>query len=180
MFKRKGLEESRVDVPITPMLDMTFQLLFFFILNYNPSPAEGQMDMSLPSPKDFMKKESLPQKKVETPGQEEEPEEPPEVTIVVRTQTGADVDVRDAGKISQISVTSNSGEAVIPPPYKTLDHLVEYLKKIRDGLGNKKDVKLQGDSKLKWEAIVKVRDACQKAGFENSGFAPPPDLGLGR
>src|SRR5205085_7426088 len=39
-----------VVLPITPMLDMTFQLMFFFLTTFNPSSVkEGQMDMSLPA-----------------------------------------------------------------------------------------------------------------------------------
>ncbi len=29
-------------MPITPMLDMSFQLLSFFILTFRPMPTEGQ------------------------------------------------------------------------------------------------------------------------------------------
>jgi biopolymer transport protein ExbD len=36
-----------VEVPITPMLDMAFQLLTFFILTYRPAPTEGQFSMNL-------------------------------------------------------------------------------------------------------------------------------------
>jgi len=42
--KSKGEE---VEVPITPMLDMAFQLLTFFVLTYRPAPQEGQFVMSL-------------------------------------------------------------------------------------------------------------------------------------
>jgi len=44
--RRKKSEES-LDVPITPMLDMAFQLLTFFILTYHPMPSEGQFVMNL-------------------------------------------------------------------------------------------------------------------------------------
>jgi biopolymer transport protein ExbD len=43
--KKKGVEE--VDIPITPMLDMAFQLLTFFILTYHPMPSEVQFVMNL-------------------------------------------------------------------------------------------------------------------------------------
>src|SRR5687768_10079620 len=36
------------DLPITPMLDMTFQLLAFFITTFNPTPPEGHLDLALP------------------------------------------------------------------------------------------------------------------------------------
>jgi hypothetical protein len=37
-----------VTIPVTPMLDMTFQLLFFFIVNFHPADLEGEMAMALP------------------------------------------------------------------------------------------------------------------------------------
>ena len=42
----KGVE---IDLPIVPFLDMSFQILFFFIMSYHPSALEGQMDLSLPA-----------------------------------------------------------------------------------------------------------------------------------
>jgi biopolymer transport protein ExbD len=36
-----------VEVPVTPMLDMAFQLLTFFILTYRPAPTEVQFAMNL-------------------------------------------------------------------------------------------------------------------------------------
>jgi biopolymer transport protein ExbD len=42
--KKKVQEE--VNIPITPMLDMAFQLLTFFVLTYRPSPTEIQYGMN--------------------------------------------------------------------------------------------------------------------------------------
>jgi biopolymer transport protein ExbD len=38
------------DLPIVPMLDMSFQLLAFFIITFRPAPTEGQIAMQLPPP----------------------------------------------------------------------------------------------------------------------------------
>jgi biopolymer transport protein ExbD len=46
----KKMRSMEVQVPITPMLDMAFQLLTFFILTYRPAPAEGQFSMNLLPP----------------------------------------------------------------------------------------------------------------------------------
>ena len=43
------MNDAKIALPITPMLDMTFQLLFFFIMNFNPVDIEGQLDAALPS-----------------------------------------------------------------------------------------------------------------------------------
>jgi biopolymer transport protein ExbD len=48
-MKRRPMGE--VELPITPMLDMAFQLLTFFILTFQPAPVEGQFAMKLlPAP----------------------------------------------------------------------------------------------------------------------------------
>ena len=44
---QEGQKAEEPEVPITPMLDMAFQLLTFFVLTYSPMPAEGQFVMNL-------------------------------------------------------------------------------------------------------------------------------------
>lgn len=46
--KRPQTEQVDADLPITPMLDMSFQLLAFFIMTFHPAPSEAQIAMSLP------------------------------------------------------------------------------------------------------------------------------------
>src|SRR5437764_94770 len=46
--KKSGQPDVEINLPITPMLDMSFQLLTFFIFTYHPSAMEGQMAMLLP------------------------------------------------------------------------------------------------------------------------------------
>ena len=50
MARHKSVQTPPVDpdLPITPMLDMTFQLLAFFITTFNPTPSEGHLDLALP------------------------------------------------------------------------------------------------------------------------------------
>ena len=47
MARKKKRTEESIEIPITPMLDMAFQLLTFFILTYHPMPSEGQFVMNL-------------------------------------------------------------------------------------------------------------------------------------
>ena len=48
MSERKNIQKSEgPEVPVTPMLDMAFQLLTFFVLTYRPAPSEGQFTMNL-------------------------------------------------------------------------------------------------------------------------------------
>src|SRR4051794_37295805 len=95
---RGGMDGPKPMVPITPMLDLTFQLLFFFITLFDPGAGgqkfmEGQMEMSLPAP---VKKENKgaaadPSKvKPDELSRKEEEEDPLDIpadlTVVVRTQ----------------------------------------------------------------------------------------------
>jgi len=43
-------DQVEPDLPITPMLDMSFQLLAFFIMTFKPSPTEAQIAMTFPAP----------------------------------------------------------------------------------------------------------------------------------
>ena len=43
----KKMRKVEPEIPITPMLDMAFQLLTFFVLTYRPAPTEGQFSMNL-------------------------------------------------------------------------------------------------------------------------------------
>jgi len=46
--KRTETDFVEPDLPITPMLDMSFQLMAFFIFTFRPAPTEGQIAMALP------------------------------------------------------------------------------------------------------------------------------------
>src|SRR6185437_8376850 len=47
--RKQAEAPTGVSLPITPMLDMAFQLLMFFILTYNASAHEGQINVGLPA-----------------------------------------------------------------------------------------------------------------------------------
>jgi len=44
---RSKRKREEVEIPITPMLDMAFQLLTFFVLTFKPAPTELQFVMNL-------------------------------------------------------------------------------------------------------------------------------------
>ena len=50
MHHKKPEAGSEVTLPITPMLDMSFQILSFFIMTYHPSALEGHIPGSLAPP----------------------------------------------------------------------------------------------------------------------------------
>jgi biopolymer transport protein ExbD len=43
----EGLPE-KIDIPMTPMIDMVFQLLVFFIMNFKVVEMEGDFNVKMP------------------------------------------------------------------------------------------------------------------------------------
>jgi biopolymer transport protein ExbD len=166
MTRKREVSPVGFELPITPMLDFTFQLLFFFMLYYNPSNLEGQMDMSLPAPAEAQAPANTTPTEM---NQNDVPELPADLTVVLKTQN----DGTNNGIISQISVKDRSGETTVP----NLEALRKHLEEARQGLSNKEDITIEPDSRLKWFAVVQVMDVCKKAGFR-IGFGAPPDLGV--
>jgi biopolymer transport protein ExbD len=186
-----------VELPITPMLDMAFQLLAFFILTYHPSSLEGQMQLTLPTAQDARG----PQPGMPDPSgsADEDAEFPPEMTIKIKTREDG---INDSAP-SHYIVETQQGDG---PPLNTLKELSDYLKRKLDelksdrknelaGLEAKKKVgsaltaeektrlaklmnysiKLQPNARLRYAFVVEVMDVCHAQHFTGVGFAPPPD-----
>ena len=168
-IRRKTDAGPEPNLPITPMLDMAFQLLAFFVMTYHPSDLEGQMDLSLPSEAITRaeKKEDI------DPNAKPDPkplELPANLTVLVRTQQ----DGSNNGQISALTLQDEAG----PQPVDNLAKLKDELKKRQETVENKENIKIQADGKLKWESVIQVMDVCQQAGFKNISFVPPPDFGV--
>ncbi len=168
--RSKPPNESKVQLPITPMLDMTFQLLFFFIINFNPADQEGLMDMALPS-EDIKQAKNQKDVKQEAAADKDPLEFPSDLTVKVRTQ----LDGVNDGEISALSVRNLEGKE--DPVEGGLAGLKTMLEGKRQEMTNKDNIKVQGDSKLKVRSLMKVMDACRKAGFKNVSMVPPEDFG---
>jgi biopolymer transport protein ExbD len=48
MSRRRSASADRVDLQMTPMIDVVFQLLTFFLMSLRIAPAEGDFDLRLP------------------------------------------------------------------------------------------------------------------------------------
>jgi biopolymer transport protein ExbD len=94
--RRQGTDFVEPDLPITPMLDMSFQLLAFFIMSFKPMPTEGQISVNLPP---------APKKEGGGVALEVEKKEPP-------TKYVARVEATKNGQIANITVfEEDSGDA---------------------------------------------------------------------
>lgn len=157
-----------LNMVIVPMLDMTFQILFFLILSFRPSDLEeGKVDFSLPASGEA--KARMPENVDPTIPSDKELALPANLTVILKT-------VRDGvndGNLSAIVVKSLEGGEVALPDIPTLER---YLKVQLAEVSNKEDIKIEAESKLKYSLVIDVMDSCLKAGFTRVGFSPPPDL----
>jgi biopolymer transport protein ExbD len=170
-----GLEPD-INQVITPMLDMAFQVLMFFILTFHPSQLEGLMELNLPD----AGQAAAPKPEQAQPDKSMlgEPEVAAEITVVLKTRHDG---VQD-GSVGQILLQERQGAKDMPNKKQggrdVPDHdaLRRYLTEARNGLTNQTDIKIQADSALRYSAIMEIMDVCMRAGFKNIGFSPPPDL----
>ncbi|HEY7427609.1 MAG TPA: biopolymer transporter ExbD [Gemmataceae bacterium] len=163
--RRKPDAGPEPTLPITPMLDMAFQLLAFFVMTYHPSDLEGQMDLSLPSENITQAKKQDEVQADAKPDPNKALELPANLTVIVRTQ----MDNVNNGRISALTLQDDAG----PHPIDNLDGLAAELKERSQTVENKENIKIQADGRLKWEAVVQVMDVCQQAGFKNVRFVQP-------
>jgi biopolymer transport protein ExbD len=139
----KKLQHQEVEVQITPMLDMAFQLLSFFILTYHPAPVEGQFSMNLlpASPAIKMDAQAPP-----NPNAKDDPTPSPLRTITTQLRANPDGSL-GLVTLEELEVTG-------------MDALREKLKEILNP-ANKVDFEqalIQADPNLKYEEVMKVID----------------------
>jgi biopolymer transport protein ExbD len=157
-----------IQIPITPMLDMAFQLLTFFILTYRPAPTEGQFSMNL-----------LPAQAA-TEISKEQPKE--------QTTTSVDAELRtlktvlragDGGLIGGITLADK--------PIQGMDELKKELEGfVNDPLVAFDQALIKVDPQLKYSELMKVIDVFSslkpkpltKISFSeldsSEGAGPPP------
>lgn len=140
---RQGPDEP--DVPVTPMLDMAFQLLTFFVLTYHPAPVEGQFAMSLLPPQPATKVEATPPP--DAPANSDLPVSLRTVTTILHAD--------ETGGLSRIIL----GEVDV----KDLDELNAKAKDILDNPDLPFDQALiQVDPRLRYEGLMQVIDIFSK------------------
>ncbi len=150
--KRAGTDHVEPDLPITPMLDMSFQLLAFFLITFKAAPTEGQLALALPTADG---KGTVPAKL--------DPLNKPAHYTVRATAT-------DSGAIESLAVLEEGAAA---PPRQlgasvaaVRDELTAYRARLR-GEGREGRVTLELDEKLHQGFVVQLLDTGIRAGFEN-------------
>ena len=138
----KKLKHEEVEVQITPMLDMAFQLLTFFILTFRPMPTEGQFSMNL-----LPSSPSIDITQTDKNTEQNDNSDTPAMLRTLTVQLRSNLD----GSLAQMSI----GESDFP----TLEQLQTRLKEIvADKTLPFDQAVIQSDPGLKYEDLMRVID----------------------
>jgi biopolymer transport protein ExbD len=167
----RGAFGVNLSLIITPMLDMSFQILAFFVMTYHPSALEAQISGSLAMPDPAGPRAKLPPGFVPpVPGLEDIGDA---VSVVVK--------VGDAGKPQKILLK----RLAEPTPRQIAGAEVNWQQAKRDlerelrGLrkdmeGDVASIRIEADGELIQQYVMEVYDVCKTAGYGKIAFVPPP------
>ena len=141
--KQRGKQDVKIQPPLTPMIDVTFQLLLYFLLTSTFKPNEGQIPGS------------LPEKGVSAVSAEPRPP----IRIVVRPRGGNyeyvtyEVDNLNAidkqeDLYNMLMARQKSGSVTVETP-----------------------VQIRPSSSVRWKYVVGAFNAAVRAKYKNIGFA---------
>lgn len=153
---------EEVAFPVTPMLDMAFQLLAFFVLTFQVPSREARLDLYLPAGP-----VALPgQGKPATGPAASRAESDLETSLVVRAEAGP------GGALKSLRL----GEAPLPDPEALGDSLRRYADLLE---GRPLRVVLVADDALRYEVAADLVGTCSTAGAEAIHLADPASDGEG-
>ncbi len=160
---------EEVQFPVTPMLDMAFQLLAFFVLTFQSPTSETHLDLSLPATPAAMPGAARGQA---DPIRARREDSDLENDLWVRAEAD------DLGELKSLRL----GEAVVPDLDALGDRLGRYTKVLE---GRPLRVRLVADDGLRYEQAARVIATCSSAGvaairLADPGSAPSPSGNLPR
>lgn len=160
--KRRRKKAAAIKVAalnITAFMDLTFNLLMFFVLTASFASAEGVLPASLPN------RPGGGEGVVSTPVEPTEPTTGQQVVIILRNIGNDETLIQIEG---------------VPETPKTFEELYSTLHTLRidpkaPGTGVFKeddDITIKPDRTVKWQAVVEAFNAVIRAKYKNVGFAP--------
>ena len=176
--KATGMSGVQLGMIITPMLDMAFQVLFFFVMNYHPAALEGHIDGNL-LPPTLVATRGKTEKVEDFPAVDEQPPLEDAMLVVVKT-VGKNPEEKGDGEPRRILL--KRPEAPMPIPvvdedlgldrnYKVLREELEKI--IKEPGQSKANIKNEGDGDLRHQYLMRAYDVCKQAGYQNISFVAP-------
>jgi len=138
---KRGRPKPKIAPPMTPMIDVTFQLLIYFILTTTFRQPEGQIPGTLP--------------KAGTSG----------ISTIERLQTPIEITLHPAGDSNEFVAYEISGERISEP--KKLRVLLEVR---RNQSGNETPIIINARRDVRWRFVVEVFNQVVANEFTNIAF----------
>jgi biopolymer transport protein ExbD len=157
---RRRESEIEVQFPVTPMLDMAFQLLAFFVLTFQTPSSETYLDLDLPATP------------VSLPGESRgkaQPRAARRVDADLENDLWLRVEANDLGDLKSIRL----GEASIPDLETLGERLGRYAAILE---GRPLRVRLVADDGLRYEHAARVMAVCDAAGVAAIRLSDPANL----
>ncbi len=140
--KKRGKSKPRIQPPLTPMIDVTFQLLLFFLLTMEFRQAEGTIPGTLPQKTPAVAADVMPLKPIR-------------------------ITIRPSGVSSKGASYEMSGHSLgINNPQELYEYLVAQKKRFGDEL----PIIIHPQPNVAWEYAVEAFNQAVRARFKNIGF----------
>jgi biopolymer transport protein ExbD len=155
--KRPATDRVEPDLPITPMLDMSFQLLAFFLITFKPTATEVQFKLSLP--RESGPVSEIPPVRADTPTAQ----------VILRVTAAGN------GTIERVTL-SEEGSALVPKDLgASVERVRDELTAITKRLAQTHQVgrlTLELDGHLLQDYVVQLTDTGVRAGFTDLSPVP--------
>ena len=154
---RRGESPEEVQFPVTPMLDMAFQLLAFFILTFQSPTAETRLDLYLPT---------TPIALPGAPEGQARTSPPRRADLDLENDLKIRLESDDLGGLASISL----GDATLPDLSALGDRLDRYAKVLE---GRPLRVRIIADDRLRYEEAARVIGTCNASGVASVRLVDP-------
>jgi biopolymer transport protein ExbD len=161
---RQGEGADEVQFPVTPMLDMAFQLLAFFILTFQSPTSETRLDLYLPI---------VPIALPGAPGGQARLTPPKRSELDLENDLKIRAEADDLGELKALHL----GETPLPDPGALADRLRRYAEILE---GKPLRVRISADDRLRYEIAARIIGACNSAGVASIRLADPAAAEGGR
>jgi biopolymer transport protein ExbD len=181
--RKKDHSPLEVDLPITPMLDMAFQMLVFFILTYTPAALETHIDADLRPAKPAVAKAADSEPKDDQEDKDNPADENPDaeesLTVFVEALSEKDrvePDAVGSPKRIYVQTPESDKKRLVCSQDDSLDQglkkleavLVKFLRTSENAESTVVDI--YADGKLKFDYLIRVQDVCKaRYGIRNEG-----------
>ena len=155
--RKQGESPEEVQFPVTPMLDMAFQLLAFFILTFQSPTSESRLDLYLPTVPIALPGGPQGQARVKPPRRTEL-----DLENDLRIRAEAD----DLGDLKSLKL----GDTPLPDLEALADKLRRYAAVLQ---GQPLRVRIIADDRLRYEEAAKIIGTCNTVGVASIRLADP-------